>query len=586
MTFETILDTIKNAIRGKDVRQAIYEGLDSINKQQTENLTAYENFTENINNKVNGKINNEDNVIKFNMMDNIIQNFYDFDNSECEEIELKWTNGEVYNTSGILTPYANGACSNIIDVIAGEIYKIKTYNVNWLAGFVILDDDGNLIEKSSNVSMEELIVTIPYNGKKLILSTAFQNMKSEYSCYRFTKLITSNIYSSDKFLESVISKIHSVGWDKLTSELQKSLLPIKDKTNQIIKPNYVLSDDLIETNIIGATYIKVDNIKVGEVYSVNYRYYRNNAIRIFDENDNIIYSTGTSSILVTDVYVTIPSNAAYMIIQGYTSGLSVGKIKGYTLTDFHSKTIICGGDSLTVGYNTVANNSYVDYLAEYYSDCTVKNNGGNGQDAAWLVNQLTNQQRNTRYPNVVDPDYSNVMAVIINIGTNGGVSGSIETSIPQLEKATDIEGNALSFMTVDNAISEGGFNYDGVNIATDDDYWSLFSNNWYGNLGLIIEYIQWKNSKTQIFLLPPCISTILANENTSAEKISEAMKELCNLYGIHFIDINNAIGINRRNAKRYCGDYVHGTNLRNEMVGKYVARYISDKIYDFDVEEN
>ncbi len=251
-----------------------------------------------------------------------------------------------------------------------------------------------------------------------------------------------------------------------------------------------------------------------------------------------------------------------------------------------NKTIICSGDSLTFGWNGYATNSYVDYVQDYYPECIVKNDGKSGKGTAWVANQLTNQMRDKYYPIVTDPDYKDICAIIINIGTNDGVSGSIETSIPQISKATDIEGNPLQFMTIDNAIAEGGFNYNGQNIATADDYWNLFVNDWYGNLALVIEYAQWKNPKTQLFLLPPCISTIEKESKFSAETIGNAMKELCDLYGIHFIDINHAIGINRRNAKKFCGDYVHGTNLRNEMVGKYVARYISDKIYDFDVEEN
>ena len=57
------------------------------------------------------------------------------------------------------------------------------------------------------------------------------------------------------------------------------------------------------------------------------------------------------------------------------------------------------------------------------------------------------------------------------------------------------------------------------------------------------------------------------------------MKELVEFYGVNYIDTLNGIGINRRNEYLYRGDYVHGTNERNEIVGKYVAKQLFSKIY-------
>lgn len=248
------------------------------------------------------------------------------------------------------------------------------------------------------------------------------------------------------------------------------------------------------------------------------------------------------------------------------------------LPTLKNKIIYCSGDSLTAGGNG-ATNSYVNYLREYFKDCTVYNYGSNGAYPKRIVNQLTDMGRdNTSTFPIRNPDYTNATAVIINIGTNGGVTGTAESSIPQINNATDLQGNPLSNLNVNNVIANGII-YNGNTINTANDYWNLFSDNWYGNVALCIEYIQWKNPYTQIFLLPPCVSSIQSSSSNSAESIYNAMKIIGEIYGVHVIDINNSIGINRRNESLYRVDYVHGTNQRNEMVGKFVANYISNKIY-------
>ena len=231
------------------------------------------------------------------------------------------------------------------------------------------------------------------------------------------------------------------------------------------------------------------------------------------------------------------------------------------------KIIMCGGDSLTNGYNG-ATNSYVDYVRDFYNKCTVLNKGSNGGSASRLVNMFTDMARDgdgTTYP-IGNPDYTNVIAVIFNIGTNGGVTGNMETSIPQLIQKT---------------VQDIPFEYEGKTIDTVQKYWDLFKNDWWGNMGLLIEYIKWKNPRTQIFLTPPLPNNIAESNSSNPYKIREAMYKLAELYGIQVIDTINGLGINKRNNHLFRLDYCHGNNLRNEMVGKYIAKQIYPHIYDF-----
>ena len=232
-----------------------------------------------------------------------------------------------------------------------------------------------------------------------------------------------------------------------------------------------------------------------------------------------------------------------------------------------NKKIICAGDSLTNGYNG-ASNSYVQYVQNFYPDCTVLNKGSNGGGTSRLVNLLTDMARDgdgTVYP-IGNLDYSDCIAVIINIGTNGGVSGNKDTSIPQL---------------VEKTVEDIPFQHNGETIDTVAKYWSLFKNDWWGNMGLLVEYIKWKNPRTQIFLTPPTVNGISDASGSSPFKIREAMNELGDMYGLTVIDVIQGLGINKRNNHLFRLDYCHGTNLRNEMVGKYIAKQIYPHIYDF-----
>lgn len=266
---------------------------------------------------------------------------------------------------------------------------------------------------------------------------------------------------------------------------------------------------------------------------------------------------------------TLKYNQTFNILGIRTEEISITSrdLEESYLLSIKGKTIICAGDSLTVGYNG-ASNSYVDYIRNFYDKCTVLNKGSNGGGANRLVNLLTDMARDgdgTTYP-IGNIDYTNVIAVIINIGTNGGITGNLETSIPQFTQKT---------------IEDIPFDYEDTTIDTTEKYWALFKNDWWGNLSLIIEYIKWKNPKTQIFLTPPLPNKISDTSGNSPYKIRDAMLQLGELYGVHVIDTINGLGINKRNCHLFCVDYCHGTNLRNEIVGKYIAKQIYPHIYDF-----
>ena len=58
------------------------------------------------------------------------------------------------------------------------------------------------------------------------------------------------------------------------------------------------------------------------------------------------------------------------------------------------------------------------------------------------------------------------------------------------------------------------------------------------------------------------------------------MKELSEIYGVHYINTMDGFNVNTRNQNLYRLDYVHGNNLRNELYGKYVSKQIEKYIFN------
>lgn len=508
-----------------------------------------------------------DNSIIFSKLNQLLRDFFSY---KMEDINITWTENNFYNLSGKLEAHRSLNCFEM-QVTSGQVFYINGYGVSNGRAYNFIYEDGS-ISNCSEGSFDEYIV-IPKSVIKIQINW-WKDRKSETVLKKCTKLITSNLYIND-------NQIHYKNFDEL---LKNSIIEDNEELEKDISGNYYYNSSGELAQLTGMTCTKIDVI-ANEIYYLTAKPYNELGLYyIFDENDNLLDSfTGEHLELYVDLNIKMPENASYICINSYYDTAIVLKhFKGYTLKQFTKNAkgkIICAGDSLTFGYNNVATNSYVDYVKDYYKDCEVLNYGSNGGASNRLVNFLTNMARdnNISYYPIKNPDYSDCCAVIINIGTNVGVQGSIENSIPQLANANDLENNPLKNIDVNIAINEG-FKYNEQIIDSEEDYWNLFANDWYGNVALCIEYIQYKNPKTQIFLLPPTYSSIVDSNPSSAVSISNAMKELVEFYGINYINTLHGIGINRRNEYLYRGDYVHGTNERNEIVGKYVAKQLFSKI--------
>ena len=267
----------------------------------------------------------------------------------------------------------------------------------------------------------------------------------------------------------------------------------------------------------------------------------------------------------------VGSGQTIRIAEEYPSTyLATGKQLNSTICKPAGLNIICAGDSLTNGYNG-ATNSYVDYVKEYFADCNVYNKGSDGGGAGRLINMLTPYKRENEIAYTGGSDFlgtlEHVDCVVINIGTNDFTNGDFDKDIPK-----------FNFTTIENALN-GGFEYNGGQIDTLEKYWGLFANTWYGNLAMLIEYIQWKYPMCQILLTPPTSNSCLEdNDGRNPHTMKVKMEKIAELYGIKVIDVIQGLGINKRNNHLWRVDYCHGNNARNEKVGRYLAKQIFNEL--------
>lgn len=229
-----------------------------------------------------------------------------------------------------------------------------------------------------------------------------------------------------------------------------------------------------------------------------------------------------------------------------------GRLKGEKFYTF--------GDSITQG----TEGGYVKYI-EQATGAVITNYGVNASKAARLVNLMTEYPArvtgSTMYPT---PDYTDVAAISIMIGTN-------DSTVSDPEYFGDIS------MIPKGTVYDSG---------SPVDYFNSFPNNYVCNIALCIEYVKWKNPRTEIHLIspPPRYRDSISDPNDYryrtklVKRLTPLLKSLCDEYGCHFIDGTSSSGIGYKDMNPVSGAYTydgtHFNELGNEVFGKYIAQKI------------
>ena len=268
-------------------------------------------------------------------------------------------------------------------------------------------------------------------------------------------------------------------------------------------------------------------------------------------------------------------NGRYLkCIQGSTQSFSNNRIINYGIyyneqnkyTKYKNKQIILFGDSTTYGENGATKGRGISYhVKRNFPQCSVVNEGHNGATSSDFFQRLKT---------VVD--FRDVIAILGCYGVNDGkVSGSLTTSIPQELKQTYLE----------TAITTG-FTYNDKLIDTEDKYFGLFADDWYGRMAKSIEYIKFYNPMTQIYLHSYHPSDKWTNHQEMFEKFGIAMKELATYYAVPFIDCFHELGMTNANSNNYLMDWAHLKDIGNEIKGNYLANQIENKLLVYPYEDD
>ena len=199
------------------------------------------------------------------------------------------------------------------------------------------------------------------------------------------------------------------------------------------------------------------------------------------------------------------------------------------------------GDSIT-------NGGYIEYVTTI-NQMIGTNFASSGATARRLVDIMTPVVREGGTYNL--PDYTLASAISIMIGTNGSVTGTI----------ADITG--ITQTCYDVPYTEG------IAYNTIEEHLERYENTYYGNLGLVLDYVQFISPKTVIFLISP---PYFANVPSKNEDIHIAMKEIAKEFSIPFIENGYENGISPRTfVNVFSSDGLHLNSLGNEVMGTHIG---------------
>lgn len=168
-------------------------------------------------------------------------------------------------------------------------------------------------------------------------------------------------------------------------------------------------------------------------------------------------------------------------------------------------------------------------------------------------------------------DYNEFQAVVIQIGTNGGVSGDIDDDIPDIG-IYDISSYPYSYSAPSKTITS-------ATLTEPKDFFKLcFANTFYGNVALCVEYVRYINPNCRIFL-----TTIPPSERGNHEAVRTALINLADKMSVQVIDAQAHAGLGLWNITQWtCDSNSPRTHLNakgNEMWASYVAHDLQNEWY-------
>lgn len=240
-----------------------------------------------------------------------------------------------------------------------------------------------------------------------------------------------------------------------------------------------------------------------------------------------------------------------------------GTIKGKNVAFF--------GDSITAG----TDGGFVDKVWEKASFNLALNFGSSGAQSKRLASiMLGNPFREVG--TYLPQDYNEYQAVVIQIGTNGGVTGDITNDIPDIG-IYDIASYPYNYSAPSKTITSATLT------EPLDFFTQCFGNTFYGNVALCIEWVRYCNPNCRIFL-----TTIPPSERGNHEAVRSALINLADKMSVQVIDAQAHAGLGLWNISQWTydtsGQRTHLNAIGNEMWACYIANELNRQWYESGIE--
>lgn len=466
----------------------------------------------------------------------------------------------VFLINGIEKPSPNNAISDYIKVNPGDVLYVS--RILSTDGGALYDANLNFIGKLTRDEVE--------NENKLTISEGVYYIRVNISSIASVK-DTFMIVKGSKpkgYIEHFSGEIEGLNIQAEKIQGKISLEQIKDfefknlfDKNNIIKNRYIKNNgDIADSSTINISdYIRVTP---GETIGTNFKYEFQGAF--YTDNKNWFSSIQLEEKEDGWFTCTVPEGVYFMRFNVTTYRLNQVMIKktpdkptsyspfggSFKINDnlkLKDKKILCIGDSIT-----------------------------------WLDGHTSNSFENG---NTILVGYQEQLRIQGATVTSMGHSGA---TIRKYLSTDDIEHGSLVDDIKNNNYDVTGYDiitiFAGTNdvgrglklgVIGDENDNDFDENTTLGALRSIIEYIRNNNPTSTIYIITPIKSGLTSRPFNKMKQLSEAVKEVSNLYGIKNIDLFNKSGIGKGNYNTFLYDLLHPNNIGFEKIGLEIINAMS-----------
>ena len=304
------------------------------------------------------------NQVTFSKLHSIIQDLFDekYDNIN---LTLKPNSYWDYSTGQLTSNTGNISAVNEIEVNANETYKISGYSSYRANLYIILNSSNEVIEvfpntNDSAVLHENIKVTIPNNGKKLLLNS---KIESPTTLKRVTEINVKD--NKIKFAPNSIYKgmlENKIG--ELFEPCNFSKIPVSWENGGYFRKGN--GQVVLESN---SSRVKIE-VKAGECYRISgCSYWEANLFYVMDKDEKIIYTfpdTNATTKFYENVDVKIPDDGVYLLVNQRNNAqeTTISINESYYIKNNIGKKWVAFGDSLTDSATLGVNNyNYTNFVS-------------------------------------------------------------------------------------------------------------------------------------------------------------------------------------------------------------------------------